>query len=48
MKRAHRAAHRRLWLGLAVLIPAILIVSLIIRQDGPFERPAVQIAPPGQ
>jgi hypothetical protein len=31
---------------LAVLLPAIIIVALVIRQNGPQEAPAVQLAPP--
>lgn len=46
MKPALRRAHRRLWAVLAVLLPAILVVGLVARQDGPREAPAVRLAPP--
>ena len=36
------------WLGVAlsVAIPAILFAALLVRQDGPFERPAELLEPP--
>jgi len=47
MRRRHRAAHARIWLVLAVLLPTALIAALALRQGGPGERPAVQLeAPP--
>ncbi|GFE64184.1 hypothetical protein KIN_12580 [Litoreibacter roseus] len=33
----------RLTLTLAVLLPFLIFAALVIRQDGPFERPAVQL-----
>lgn len=33
-------------LALAVLVPLILLVALVARQDGPLERAPVQLAPP--
>lgn len=49
MKPALRRVHRRLWTVLAVLVPAILVVGLLARQDGPREAPAVRLAaPPGE
>ncbi len=47
---ARHAPPRRLQdglaLGLAVVIPVFILSALLIRQDGPFERPAVQLAAP--
>lgn len=47
---ARHAPPRRLQdglaLGLAVIIPVLILSALLIRQDGPFERPAVQLAAP--
>jgi cytochrome oxidase assembly protein ShyY1 len=47
MRRAHRRSHFRIWIGLAVLLPAILLVAMVARQDGPREAPAVRLSPPG-
>ena len=33
MKAGHRRAHRMAWVWLAVLMPAILIAALALRQD---------------
>ena len=44
--RPPRPWHRRLWIVFSVLIPLILISGLIIRQDGPWERPAVLLEKP--
>ena len=38
--------HRRIWLALAVALPAILLVAAAIRQEGPRDTAAVRIAPP--
>ncbi len=46
MRRAHRTAHSRIWTVLAVLLPAILIASMLVRQNGPLEkRPRLLEAP---
>ncbi len=37
-----------LGLALAVVLPLLLLGALLIRQDGPFERPAVQLSAPAQ
>jgi uncharacterized membrane protein len=37
--------HRRIWIGLAVVLPAILVVAAVIHQ-GPRDVAAVRIAPP--
>jgi len=47
MLRPHRRAHARIWTALALLLPAIIVVALVIRQNGPRETPPVQIKPPG-
>lgn len=41
-----RAWHRRLWFVFTALIPAILLAGLLVRQNGPHERPAVLLSPP--
>ena len=41
-----RTWHRRFWIGFAVLIPATLVLGLLVRQDGPWERPAVLLEAP--
>lgn len=45
MQIAHRRAHRRIWVGLSLLLPAILVLSLALRQPGPDPAP-VRLAPP--
>ncbi len=48
--QARHAPPRRLQDGLAlcfaVAIPAILVAALLLRQDGPFERPAIKLSEP--
>ncbi len=44
--RPPRAAQNWIALAMALAIPAIIVVSLVARQNGPFERQAQQIAPP--
>jgi len=46
MKPSHRAAHRLIWLILAGLLPAVVLVSLALRHTGPDEAPQIQLAPP--
>lgn len=41
-----RRGHRALWIIFGALIPAILIAGLLVRQDGPYERPAVLLEAP--
>jgi hypothetical protein len=41
-------AQNRAALLLALLIPLILTLGLAIRQNGPFERPAVLVEPPAE
>jgi hypothetical protein len=45
VQRVHRRAHWLIWLGLSVLLPALLFASLLARRDGPLETPAVRLAP---
>jgi len=45
MQRRHRNAHARIWVILALALPAILIAAFAIRQVGPNEQPAVKIEP---
>ena len=46
MRRRHREAHRVIWLVLAGLLPAIVLLSLVFRPSGPTEAPQVLLAPP--
>lgn len=46
MRRRHRAAHRLIWLALAVLLPAAVLLPLALRTGGPLEAPAIRLAPP--
>jgi hypothetical protein len=44
MQRRHRTVHARIWTALVILLPAILIAALALRQVGPTEAPAQKIA----
>ena len=46
MRRRHRDVHRVTWLVLAFLLPAIVLLSLMLRPIGPTEAPQIQLAPP--
>jgi len=46
MLRSHRRAHARIWSLLACLLPAIILLALLIRQNGPRETPPEQLSPP--
>jgi hypothetical protein len=46
MRRRHRHAHRVTWFVLAGLLPAIVLLSLLVRPVGPTESPQIQLAPP--
>lgn len=46
--RPPRAAQDWAALGLALAIPLIVIATLVVRQNGPFERPAVMLTEPGE
>ena len=43
MKRPHRRAHARIWRLLAFVLPIALVAALALRQEGPKERPSVEI-----
>ena len=45
MRRRHRAAHRAIWLVLAVLLPATVLLALALRPSGPVEAPAIRLGP---
>ena len=44
--RPPRAAQVRMGIALAVLVPLIMGAGLVLRQDGPRERPAVMLEAP--
>ena len=46
MQRRHRKAHASIWMVLVFVLPAIILVSLLIRKRLPLEGPAVQISAP--
>ena len=46
MQRPHRRAHARIWMVLAVLLPAIIVLALVMRRNGPTEAPPVRLSPP--
>lgn len=41
-----RRFHKAFWIVFAFVIPAILVAGLIVRQDGPWERPAIMLEAP--
>jgi len=43
-----RRLQDRLAVALAIVIPVVILVGLSVRQDGPFERPALQLAGPSE
>lgn len=46
MQRRHRRLHLRIWLGLAVLLPMILLGALALRPAPEAGGPPVRLAPP--
>jgi hypothetical protein len=46
MKRAHQTVHRCIWMVLGILLPAMLLTVVALRQTEPLDRPAVQIDAP--
>jgi hypothetical protein len=46
MKRRHRNTHRIVWLLLAGLLPAVILLSLMLRPIGPTEAPQIQLMAP--
>lgn len=47
MQRRHRRAHLRAWSILAIVLPAMVIGSVLIRKRLPIEAPAIQLSKPG-
>jgi len=45
MRRAHIAAHRAIWIGLAVLLPLILAAGFAQRAWTLPEKPSVRLGP---
>ncbi len=39
MKRRHQRWHLRIWIALAILLPAFLLVTGLQRQERPIEPP---------
>jgi hypothetical protein len=48
MKQPLRSAHALIWSVLGVGLPLALLAILTMRQTVPADRPAIQLAPPGQ
>ena len=46
MRRRHRSAHRRVWMLLSALLPALLLAALALRQNGPAEAPPILLSEP--
>lgn len=46
MRRAHRTAHRRIWIALAVILPLLVLAAMALRGSVPSELAPVRIAPP--
>ncbi len=46
MKRGHRRTHARIWMTLAVLLPLVIFVAMVVRQQGPLETRAERIEAP--
>ena len=46
MQRRHRTLHRRIWLGLVILLPLTLLAAVGFRQNGPIEARAILLKPP--
>jgi hypothetical protein len=44
MRRRHRANHLRIWAGLAIVLPLILLAALSLRQNGPVDMPPVRLS----
>lgn len=44
--RPPRRFHKAAWVVFACVIPAILVTGLLVRQDGPWERPAERLEAP--
>lgn len=48
MRQAHRRAHGMIWPVMAVLLPAILVLSLALRRGGPEEAAPLRLSPPAE
>lgn len=46
MRRRHRSAHRAIWLLLAGALPAVILLSLVLRPVGPTEAPQIRLDQP--
>ncbi len=44
--REFRAAHARIWVGLSIVLPLLVLGSLALRQNGPIEAPPVRLSAP--
>jgi len=44
MRRRHRSAHLRIWIALAVVLPAILLAAMSLRQNGPTEAAPIRLS----
>jgi hypothetical protein len=44
--REFRTPHRRIWIGLAILLPLLVLGSLALRQNGPTEARPERLAAP--
>ena len=44
--REFRAAHARIWVGLSIVLPLLVLGSLALRQNGPTEAPPVRLLAP--
>ncbi len=47
MQQRHRTAHAWIWTVLGFVLPLILVGGLMLRQNGPLERPAMRLDGPG-
>jgi len=45
-QREFRTAHRRIWIGLAIFLPLLVLGSLALRQNGPTEASPERLAAP--
>jgi hypothetical protein len=46
MQRRHRRQHSRIWLVLALLLPAVLLAGLAVRTAQHADHPPLRLAPP--
>ncbi len=43
MQTRHRSVHVRMWIGLAIASPVLLLAALALRQEGPLEAAPVRL-----